>query len=141
MRPGDVGDLFGGGQGRRSSPAGLLAMMFLAPLGAFVVRVAISRNREFEADRSGAELVGTGEPLARALAKIDRTALALPMRRSRPRHRLYREPAHRRPGGVRPLFATHPPTAERIALRETARRADRRELSRACDGVPTARPR
>jgi heat shock protein HtpX len=120
------GTLFGGGRGRRGNPVGLLAMMFLAPLGAFVVQVAISRNREFEADRSGAELVGTGEPLARALAKIDRTALALPM---------HVDPAHATAYTVNPLtdgrvafarlFATHPPTAERIArLRaETARRA------------------
>ncbi|MGH9290910.1 MAG: M48 family metalloprotease [Acidimicrobiales bacterium] len=110
------GTLLGGGRGRRGNLIGLLAMSLLAPLAAFVVQMAIARSREFEADRSGADLLGTGEPLARALAKIDATARTVPM---------HVDPAHATAYIVNPLtgrrvafaqlFATHPPTAERIA--------------------------
>jgi heat shock protein HtpX len=109
------GTLVGGGRGRRGNPLGLLAMSLLAPLAAIVVQMAISRSREFEADRSGADLLGTGEPLARALAKIDTGVRAVPM---------HVDPAHATAYIVNPLtgrrvafaqlFATHPPTAERI---------------------------
>ena len=110
------GTLLGGGRGRRGNPIGLLAMALLAPLAALVVQMAISRSRELEADRSGADLLGTGEPLARALTKIDTTARAVPM---------HVDPAHATAYIVNPLtgrrvafaqlFATHPPTAERVA--------------------------
>ena len=118
------GTLFGGGRGRRGNPIGLLAMALLAPLAALVMQMAISRSREFEADRSGADLLGSGESLARALTRIDATARAVPM---------HVDPAHATAYIVNPLtgrrvafaqlFATHPPTAERIARlhAETAR--------------------
>ena len=118
------GTLFGGGRGRRGNPIGLLAMALLAPLAALVMQMAISRSREFEADRSGADLLGSGEALARALDRIDATARAVPMPV---------DPAHATAYIVNPLagrrvafaqlFATHPPTAERIARlhAETAR--------------------
>jgi heat shock protein HtpX len=118
------GSLHGGGRGRRGNPIGLLAMTLLAPLAAMVMQLAISRSRELEADRSGADLLGTGEPLARALAKIEAAARAVPM---------HVDPAHATAYIVNPLtgrrvpfanlFATHPPTAERIARlhAETAR--------------------
>jgi heat shock protein HtpX len=118
------GTVFGGGRGRRGNPIGLLAMALLAPLAALVMQMAISRSREFEADRSGADLLGSGEALARALDTIDATARAVPM---------HVDPAHATAYIVNPLagrrvafaqlFATHPPTAERIARlhAETAR--------------------
>jgi len=118
------GTLFGGGRGRRGNPIGLLAMSLLAPLAALVMQMAISRSREFEADRSGADLLGSGEALARALARIDATARAVPM---------HVDPAHATAYIVNPLtgrrvafaqlFTTHPPTDERIARlhAETAR--------------------
>ena len=118
------GTLFGGGRGRRGNPIGLLAMSLLAPLAALVMQMAISRSREFEADRSGADLLGSGEALARALAKIDATARAVPMQV---------DPAHATAYIVNPLtgrrvafaqlFASHPQTDERIARlhAETAR--------------------
>jgi heat shock protein HtpX len=118
------GSLLGGGRGRRGNPIGLLAMTLLAPLAAMVMQLAISRSRELEADRSGADLLGTGEPLARALARIEAAARAVPM---------HVDPAHATAYIVNPLtgrrvpfanlFATHPPTAERIARlhAETAR--------------------
>lgn len=76
------GSLFFGGGGRdnrRDNPIGLLAMMILAPLAAFLLQMALSRSREYEADRSGARLIGDGEPLARALAKLDAGARRIPM--------------------------------------------------------------
>jgi heat shock protein HtpX len=118
------GTLLGGGRGRRGNPIGVLAMALLAPLAAIVVQMAISRSREFEADRSGADMLGTGEPLARALVKIDAAARAMPMDV---------DPAHATAYIVNPLagrrvafaqlFATHPPTADRVArLHDESRR-------------------
>src|SRR6187399_163544 len=68
------GAIFGGGGGggrdRDGNALGALAMMILAPIAAIRLQMSLSRSREYEADRSGAELLGTGEPLARALLKI-----------------------------------------------------------------------
>ncbi len=110
------GGLGGGGRGRNNNVLGLLAMMILAPIAAALLQMALSRSREFEADRSGAELLGTGEPLARALEKIDAYAKQVPMDV---------DPAHATAYIINPLtgrqvqfanlFQTHPPTAERIA--------------------------
>ena len=115
------GALFGGfgGNSQRSrggqNMIGALAMMILAPIAAVLLQMSLSRSREFEADHSGAELLGTGEPLARALEKIDAYAKQVPMNV---------DPAHATAYIVNPLsgrkvnfsnlFQTHPPTAERI---------------------------
>jgi heat shock protein HtpX len=110
------GTVLGGGRGRRGNLIGLLAMSLLAPLAAFIVQMAISRSRELEADRSGADLLGTGEPLARALAKIDTTARAVPMHVDAAHATAYIvNPLTGRRVAFAQLFATHPPTAERIA--------------------------
>lgn len=116
------GALFGGfgGNSQRGrggqNMIGALAMMILAPIAAVLLQMSLSRSREFEADHSGAELLGTGEPLARALEKIDAYAKRVPMNV---------DPAHATAYIVNPLsgrkvnfsnlFQTHPPTAERIA--------------------------
>ncbi len=109
---------FGGGQRDRGGQnvLGSLAMMILAPVAAVMIQMALSRSREYEADHSGAELLGTGEPLARALEKIEAYAKQLPMNI---------DPAHATAYIINPftgrkvsfagLFQTHPPTAERIA--------------------------
>src|SRR5262249_43842501 len=77
------GAMFGGGGGngrsRENNIFGLIAMMILAPLAASLLQMALSRSREFDADRGGAELLGTGEPLARALQKIEAYAKRVPM--------------------------------------------------------------
>ena len=78
------GAMFGGlgggnGRDRNGNFLGVIAMMIFAPLAAALLQMALSRSREFEADRSGAELLGTGEPLARALEKIDAYAQQIPM--------------------------------------------------------------
>jgi heat shock protein HtpX len=62
--------IFGGGRDRDNNPIALIAMALLAPMAAAVLQMALSRSREYEADRTGARLIGTGDPLARALEKL-----------------------------------------------------------------------
>jgi heat shock protein HtpX len=112
------GAVFGGGGRDRDggNMLGILAMAILAPIAAMLLQMALSRSREYEADRSGARLLGDGEPLARALAKIESSAKQIPMNV---------DPAHAQAYIVNPLtgrkmqyanlFRTHPPTEDRIA--------------------------
>jgi heat shock protein HtpX len=73
--------MFAGGRDdeNRPNPLAILLVSLLAPLAASLIQMAISRSREFEADRSAAELLGNGEPLARALEKIEVLAARMPM--------------------------------------------------------------
>src|SRR3989440_4072225 len=73
--------IFGGGRDDRdgANPLALIAMSILAPIAAGLLQMSLSRSREYEADRSGAELIGTGEPLATALLKLDAYARQVPM--------------------------------------------------------------
>jgi heat shock protein HtpX len=73
------GLFFGGGENEGQNIFELLAMLILAPLAAALLQMALSRSREYEADRSGARLIGDGEPLARALEKLERGAKTIPM--------------------------------------------------------------
>lgn len=111
------GSMFaGGGRDRNGNMIGLLAMAILAPIAAMVVQMAISRSREYEADHTGAELLGTGEPLARALAKIERGAAAVPMDVDPAQGASYiMNPFTGRRVQFANLFSSHPPTADRIA--------------------------
>lgn len=118
---------FGGrsDDGRPANPLAGIAVALLAPLAASLIQMAISRAREFEADRGGAEISGDPAALADALGKIQMYAEG----------RIPMGPAEAHPetaqmmilnplsgGGIRSLFSTHPPTAERIArLRALAR--------------------
>ena len=107
---------FFGGSGRRSNPIGTLAMMVLAPVAAMFLQLALSRTRELEADRRGADLLGTGEPLARALAKIDVAARQVPMAVGPAQATAYIvNPLTGREASFARLFSTHPPTDLRIA--------------------------
>jgi heat shock protein HtpX len=104
-RDGEGGNIFG-----------LIAMMIFAPLAAALLQMALSRSREFEADRSGAELLGTGEPLARALEKIEAYAKQIPMNVDPALATAYIiNPLTGRKANFANLFSTHPPTEERIA--------------------------
>jgi heat shock protein HtpX len=115
------GAMFGGvGGGNRDRGGqnmfGALAMMILAPIAAMMLQMALSRSREFEADHSGAELLGTGEPLARALEKIDAYAKQVPMNIDPAQATAYIiNPLSGRKANLAGLFQTHPPTAERVA--------------------------
>ena len=110
-----------GGDDEDSGPLGLigtLATIILAPLAATLIQLAVSRQREYLADATGAQLLGRGEPLANSLETLERGAQAIPMNVNPATASLYMvNPLPR--GGVANLFMTHPPLAERIRrLRE-----------------------
>jgi heat shock protein HtpX len=110
---------FMGGGDRRGNPlgfVGMLLVMLLAPIAAMLVQAAISRSREFEADKAGAEFTGRPLWLANALAAIDTSARRIenPQADANPAtaHLFIVNPLH---GGISGLFASHPATEERIA--------------------------
>jgi len=108
---GGGGDSEGGG-----NVIGLLAMAILAPLAAGLLQMALSRSREYQADASGAHLIGEGEPLARALQKIEAAAKRTPMDVNPAEATAYIiNPLSGRKVNFANLFSTHPPTEERIA--------------------------
>jgi len=114
------GAIFGGGGGggrdRNGNMFGALAMMILAPIAAVMLQMALSRSREYEADHSGAALLGNGESLARALEKIEAYAKQVPMDVDPAQATAYIiNPLTGRKVSFANLFQTHPPTAERIA--------------------------
>jgi heat shock protein HtpX len=119
------GALFGGGGGDRDNGNvfGLIAMSILAPIAAALLQMALSRSREYEADRSGAHLLGDGEPLARALEKIEAYAKQVPMDVNPAQATAYIvNPLTGRKVNFANLFMTHPPTADRVArLRSSSR--------------------
>jgi heat shock protein HtpX len=105
----------GGGRDRDRNVFGELAFALLAPVAAMLLQMALSRSREFEADRSGALLLGTGEPLARALEKIEAGAKRIPMDVNPAQAQAYIiNPLTGRKASAARLFMTHPSTAERI---------------------------
>lgn len=105
----------GGGDG--PNPIVLLLTLILAPLAAGMLQAAISRTREFEADRVGAEICGSAESLANALKKIQASVQQMPMQAS---ETAQRSTAHMFPvnpfsaRGMSKLFSTHPDTNLRI---------------------------
>ena len=105
------GMFFGGGDDDDSpNPIVLLLVMILAPLAAGILQMAVSRSREYEADRTGARLIGDGEPLARALLKLEQAAKQIPMNvAARPGLAVHREPPHRAQGATSPSLFTTPP--------------------------------
>ena len=113
-------------EGRPANPIAGIAVAILAPLAASVIQMAISRAREFEADRGGAEISGDPAALASALDKIHRYAQGIPLHAAEA-HPETAQMMIMNPlsgGGLRGLFSTHPATEERIArLMEMARRS------------------
>lgn len=110
------GAMLGGGDDEDGNPFALLVAALVAPMAAGLLQMALSRNREFEADRSGAELIGTGEPLARALEKLEITAERVPMDVAPSQAQAYIvNPLTGREVRFANLFRTHPTTAERVA--------------------------
>ncbi len=119
---------FFGGNDRRNPLGfvGVILIAILAPIAAMVVQMAVSRTREFEADRMGAEISGRPLWLASALQKIDRVAAVTdnPQADAHPAtaHMFIINPLHG--GGLSGLFSSHPSTEERIArLRAMAAQA------------------
>jgi len=111
---------FGGRSKRRNSGALGLILAILAPFGAMLIQLAISRSREYAADQSAAKIMGSGKPLASALIKIDRSARQVPMKEVNPAFSsLYiNNPFGEVSGVIIKLFSTHPPIAERVARLE-----------------------
>ena len=110
--------IFGGrdSEGRSTNPIVGLLVMLLAPLAASLIQMAISRAREFEADRGGAEISGDPRALASALEKIHRIAQGIPLEAAE-RHPETAQMMIMNPlpaGGLRGLFSTHPATEERV---------------------------
>ncbi len=125
----NFGLFFGGGQSR--NPVAAIAAMIMAPFAAMIVQMAISRTREYGADKAGAEICGNPRALASALAKIARPAQHIPSMAAQ------QNPAAAQlyivPTSVSELFSTHPATEKRIAALKamkgsapTAPRAQRR---------------
>jgi heat shock protein HtpX len=103
--------------GRSTNPLVGILVMILAPLAASLIQMAISRAREFEADRGGAEISGEPQALADALTKIDAYARGIPMETA-DAHPETAQMMIMNPlsgGGLRGLFSTHPATEERVA--------------------------
>ena len=112
--------MFFGGRdenGRSHNPVVGILVMILAPLAASLIQMAISRAREFEADRGGAEISGDPDALADALTKIDAYARGIPMDTAdahpETAQMMIMNPLSGR--GLRGLFSTHPSTEERVA--------------------------
>ena len=112
----NFGIFFGGRNSDNRNPLVAVVVLILAPIAAVLIQLAISRGREYEADRGGAELSGDPRALADALAKIDRYAKGLPLETAEAHpataHMMFINPLSA--GGISGLFSTHPPTEERI---------------------------
>ena len=106
----------GGGRDDRQSPFGpILALLtvILAPIAALLIQLAVSRSREYQADKTGAEVSGDPMALASALRKLERATEVVPSQTAQPAfaHLYIVNPLH---GGWAGLFSTHPPIEERI---------------------------
>ena len=111
--------LFGGRSDDDGHPLAQLALLLLAPLGAMLIQFGVSRQREFEADRVGAQILGRPLPLANALRRLDALAHRIPMEVAPAAAPLAQvNPLAAQGGGVAKLFSTHPPTEERVARLE-----------------------
>jgi heat shock protein HtpX len=102
--------------GEDESPLGLianLALFLLAPISATLIQLAISRQREYSADATGAEICGNPESLASALLRLEQGAQAMPMQVNQATEPLYIVKPFSG-GGIASLFSTHPPIEERV---------------------------
>jgi heat shock protein HtpX len=96
-------------------PIAGLAIMLLGPIAAMILQFAVSRQREFEADRVGAEILGRSQPLAHALVRLDAMARQIPMHVAPAVAPLAQvNPFAGMGGGMMKMFSTHPPTEERV---------------------------
>jgi heat shock protein HtpX len=111
---------FGGGSDDEGGhPFAQIALLLLAPLGAVIIQMAVSRQREFEADRVGALILGRPMPLAKALVRLDSMARQIPMQVAPAVAPLAQvNPLAAHGGGLARMFSTHPPTADRVARLE-----------------------
>ena len=115
--------IFSGGRDDDRNPLGLIVMAIVAPIAAMIIQFAISRQNEFQADKTGGEIAGDPLALAGALERLESFAQRIPMQVSpSAAHLAIVNPLAGSKGGMIGLFKTHPDTAERVArLREQAR--------------------
>jgi heat shock protein HtpX len=107
--------LFFGGGDRRGNIFSTLLMLILAPIAAFLIQMAISRAREYVADRDGAQICGKPGALASALGRLQSGAERVPMHGDpSTAHMFIVNPFAGGMSGLRSMFSTHPPTEERI---------------------------
>ena len=107
--------MFFGGGNRERNPMATLMMLFLAPLAAFLIQMAISRSREYVADRDGAIIADNPRALANALGRLQQGVKQTPMRANEATaHMFIMSPFLGSLGGLKSLFTTHPPADERI---------------------------
>jgi heat shock protein HtpX len=104
---------FGGDDESPLGAIGAIALVLLAPLAATIIQLAISRQREYSADATGAEIAGNPESLASALLRLEAGAQAIPMQTSQAAEPLYIVKPFSG-GGFASLFSTHPPIEERV---------------------------
>jgi len=109
--------IFGGGRDSNRNPLGELAFAILAPIAAMLIQAAVSRSREFHADESAARLLGTGEPLASALERLEAYAnrIPSPVDPNQASSYIVNPLKAQARGGGGKLFSTHPPTEDRVA--------------------------
>ena len=110
------GAFFGGRDNDERNPLVAILVLILAPIAAMLIQLAISRGREYEADRGGAEISHDPRALADALAKIERYARGVPLETAET-HPATAQMMIINPlssGGILALFMTHPPTEDRI---------------------------
>lgn len=109
--------MFGNRDNREGGhPIVALVVALAAPVIAMILQFAVSRQREFEADRVGAEILGRPEPLANALRRLDAMARRIPMQVQPAVAPLAQvNPLAAHGGGMVKLFSTHPPTEDRVA--------------------------
>lgn len=104
---------FMGGDEDSPNPIVLLGMALIAPIAATIIQLAVSRAREYEADKTAAELVGSGKGLTSALLKLERGLTAMPSTVPSSRAHMYiSSPSIK--GGLANLFRTHPATEDRV---------------------------
>ncbi len=121
-----VAILGGGHRDDDRNPLGLLVLSIVAPLVAIIIQMAVSRQNEFQADRTGAIIAGDPLALAGALESLEAYARRIPMEvNPAAAHLAIVNPFAGQKGGITNLFRTHPPTEVRVArLREQAMRGD-----------------
>ena len=115
---------FGGRDNRSSNPVAMIALMILGPIAAMIVQMVISRQNEYQADRTDAEIAGRPDGLASVLRRMEAYARQIPMdvNPAAAQLAIVNPLAGRRGLGIRGLFSTHPPTEERIARLEALAR-------------------
>ena len=108
--------IFGGNRDRDRNPLVDLLLIIVAPIAAALIQMAISRSREYQADRTAARMIGDGEPLAAALDKLDMASRSIPSLANANQAQMYiANPLAGRQMAFRKMFTTPPPMDERIA--------------------------